>query len=659
MIPFLKGYLGTLSAVQSKQVFRILSQMQEKGEIRDHRDFQKKLADLVQLVRDDRLEQRTPELEFLEGDMLESDAIRTFIDQARLDFEAILGETERMGNTMRAHNKILSNNYFDALEASVTELESEVRAYEVLEHRKFSGFSTVVKSLNFSGSISSPSADLDDDFASTLFIDSHGDQELFVSGPGVGEGGLHLASSRTKPEFVTYFDGISLVNDETTPQTVLNVSPDDNVPIKAIDGSDDSAWRHSILLSEHPDLCRLKLNLSFVGAQRVNTLIINPLADIPMEVVGVSYTDSGGAENIIDVGSSQIDSSTLSSNSGLLGSSDESRAKWILSNTKIVIPIGDVVANKITVTFQQSTAGEAKFYYFDEDAGSWKYNPELEDLLRSVMTVTTGSSSYDVPVQLGFLPPDDEGLRLGNFVEYVFGLKEVSVSTREFENNGLFVPEPFSLSYAPSTLALYTDIDFPVGDSTSVEFTVRKENYNSDGALIDVETFPFLPYGSSSVDEKLFLLQRYTSSINDTAVLRFYPDFSESFTVYRDGEEISLGTDYQISVNGGTGFESVIPPGSTAIEPNECLIKILSPSTSAIFRIEYSPKVSGSTAGSEVWVNSTRTVRLGRYQTYVFNNERPSETVSSCKIGLQIITRSNTLNTRVSPYLREIVLLGS
>jgi len=696
MIPFLDSFLRNFPAVQTKQLLRLLNQMRDRGEIRSPEEFQTKLTELADLMQQEELQQRTPPLSFEEGDLLESDAMRTFMEFARLDMEASLGETERLGNAIRAHHKILAENYFDAIEAGLEELEAEVRAYEVLDARKYTGFSKVLKHYNFTGSIAVPGGDPETD--SILFEDARGGEELALSPPRIGEPGMHLGVAAGSAERAIYFDSIEVLTDSTTPSTALSTSPDGNTPTKAIDGSKDTAWRHSILLAEDPDVCRLKLALTFSAAQRVNALAIDPLADVAIKVADISYVDSGGREISLTLGSTHTGSTSAggTSRKGHLAPVTTGPAEWAAPNRRKVIPLGDIIAKKIILTLQQDTGVDGEFFY-SSDLGSWRSGEIVTEFLTAGVEVFGDDPVPDeIPRALSFLggpptlpprparhwvdpspvvesltldedmtPPDEppparhsiDRLR-ATFSEYAFGFRDISAIAREYKPNGLFIPEPFELSPSPTTVALHRIAEFP-SESTDIEFLLRKENYDADGLLLDVETIAIQPYGDDSVDERLFLSQRVSSAVlNDVGVLRFYPDFDETFSVYMDTTLLTIGMNYEVSVDRGVTWEITLPPSATASDPRECRVKLSGPRTDKIFRVVYTPLVSTSSAGGEVFLNPLRSARLGRFQTYVFDNDRPSGAVVRCRMGLQIILRANTLNTRVSPYLREVVLLG-
>jgi hypothetical protein len=629
--------------------------MRDRGEIRSTKDFEKRLVDLASLIQKDKLVQRTPWMTFEEGELLESDAMRTWIEYVRMDLEAALGETERLSNSMRAHNRILAENYFRSLESAVSELEAETRAYEILENQKFSGLLSVVKRYTFDGATSVPSADNDDSFTSSLFVDIRAnDNNIIYSPPDSQSGGIHLGTVGSVYEHK--FDRVEVLTDSTTPQTAINTSTANNIPINAIDGSQDTAWRYSVLLTTQPDSCRLIFSPSFTGARRVSALVIHPLSDISMKLVSISYVDSGGKEIALPLGTSYAGTSGgLFDSSGPLGHETSRTEDWILPNTEITIPVGDIIARKFIITFQQDSGSDGDFFYDDGDLGSWVSDTSIEEYAQSGII-----PRQEVFTELGFVDDPSDTRRQGRFYEFVFGLKDIFCVEREYSSSSLFVPESFNMTKAPSTLALYSDVKFPSGELTDVEFLMKKKNYASDGSLLDIETIPILAYGSSSIKERLFLSELHLDLVaNDAGQLRFYPDFSQSFGVYRDGTTLlTVGSDYEISIDGGTTFETSLSPVATPDDPKRCIVRISGPQVGSIYTVSYTPLVSTSEVGGEVWLNADHTVRLGRNQIYVFERDRPIDTVTQCEIGLQIVLRANTLSTRVSPYLREAIILG-
>lgn len=641
MLDFLSRYIGSLGIIQSKQVLSVLSRMRDKGELRSAADVQKQLSELSKLLNSDQVKVRTPYLTFEAEDLVESDSMNVFIDNIKQDMEAILGETENLSEVVLDHLEILNKTYFEGIDLAINELEGQLRAYEVLDQRKTTGFKSVYQNYLFDSSISVAGASKSDTSVSSLFTDSRGHQSIYMATPKEGDKGLHLPLKQNSIEKEHRFDSISIVPGPNSPQTLYSTATLDNIPLHAIDGNPDTAWKHSILVEDYLETCQLVLTLSFDNPTRVNNLVINPLSDLSMELISVSYIDSGN--QIIEL--DNVGSSPTIAVSGLLGVGNQQRSDWCLGNRKHSFQLGDLNVRSLQVTFQQASATKNEFIwnpvYAQWQQGSGFDLMELSEIGRDI----------------GIISGNRPTIRRGRFVEYSFGLKDIYTTTKEYHPNGLFVAEPVYTKPAPNSLALFTSL-IPV-DNTDIEFVIRKENFNKNDILVDVDLFPVLPYGDETVSERFFLTESYSSdSLLDTGPLRFYPDLEESFKVYSNDIELVLGVQYKYSVDFGLTWESSFPAVATPIQPYKFLIKILTPSTSAIYRVDYTPKLSGTTSGSEVYIDPKFSIRLDKYQTYVFDNSRVSDEIVSSKIALQIILRSNVLNSRITPLLKEVILLG-
>jgi hypothetical protein len=704
-----------------------------------------------------------------EGELMESDAFRTFFDLARLDNEAILRQTEHLGDTIRAHRKILASSYFSAIEAAIDELEAEATAYEVLENQKYSGFSKVIRNWDFSMMGGVPGGDPESPSFIALKEDSRGGETLAYATPVSGDGGLHLAVGRDS-SVIRRFDSVGLQTDSSTPQTKFEVNTSSNSPNNAINGNIDVGWNHSILLNDYVDVCRLKTEFVFSGAKRINAVCVQGIPRVPMVLYSGSYTDSGGQSHTLNIGTS-----ASVSRDGLLGNYNPI-TYWRINHARRTFPVGNITARKVVLTFQQDTAVPGDFFY-SEEIGDWERKIDLDVASRFLDGTPDlpGELEYgsDRPASPGRTPlqdavewrrvvgdvvqeevdseygefgpePGDAGNqdadfdyddrrdskrkrrrrrrkgsrrrwrqernqsrnwgeradrsseaqansgetlfrpqlppgvpefftledgspsgeiadspRRASFVEYSFGFRDVYALEMEYLPNGLFIPESISQDSPSGTLAFYTDVEYPTGENTSFEILMRKENYDADGLQLDVETLPILSYGSSSVDERLYFTRREDSQvIRDVGRTRFYPDLSQSVIVYRGNETLTIGSDYEISVDDGGTWETSLSVTGTEGVPPKFLIKVAEPRTDQIFRVEYTPKLSTSDTGGELWLTPQRTARLGRNQTYVFDNNRSTGLVDHSLITLQIIARANTLNTRVSPYLKNLVILG-
>jgi hypothetical protein len=649
MLPFLSTYLKNFSAIQNKQVFRLLRQMRDTGEISTAEGFREKLEELSEFLGKDKAAGILPFLIFSNGELLESDAFRTFMSSSRLDMDTLLAETESLSNTLRAHIRFLTDNYFESLESSIRELEMRTRAFEVLEQRKWSGFDEALAVYDFKGGVTSSVNPSSSSFTA-LFSDRRTGTRLEYSPPRAGGEGLHLAldplTSRPEP-----FYTVELLTDATTPQTAFSVAPSDHTPLHVIDNNVNTFWKKSVLLERNPPVCNLKLGLVFPGPRRVNSLLVSALADVPMKIRQIEYIDEGGERRDIRAGSYYTGTGT---SLGLLGNQRSKLTNQVLPNEDIVIPLGDITARKIILTLQQSSGVDGEFFYI-EGQGEWVnagYTVDFESLLEAAGV--EGQAGKDLAAAL---TRDRRSVRRANFWEYVFGLRRVTAFSRDFKSTGVFVPSPFETP-AISTLGLYADYEL-AEEVASCQFLLLKENYDASGNFLDVETLPIPPFGATGLSEYLPLTMRSSGSETDNVgVLRFYPDFREALVVRESGRTLTVGSHYMISVDGGTTWESTLPPTGAPITPWTCRVRILSPDSSEIYTVEYTPLGSGEGEGSEVWMNPEMTAYLERDFTIVFDNQRPSGKVYKSFIALQCVIRSNSRKVRESSYIREVVLLG-
>lgn len=690
MLPFLAKFLRNYPATQTKQILNLISQARERGEITNSKELKEQLDLLAEVVDEEELKIQAPFLYFYDGDMLESDALRTFVQKVQLDTEASLGEVEHLGNAIRAHHRILVDHYFNSVDSAISELEKKIKGYELLALYGDRGFNGV-RVFDFNGSISVPGmtkqsygiltssgvytpdrgiartqeegsgrkeVEKRDDFVTEgepntvvetrdkrvtklhlrneskkdtgVFVDKRGSQELFWSPPAHGEEGVRLAISEER--FHT-FSEVEIINDATTTASDRRVETSNEVSGNDIenilDGLPDTSWIHSIKTRRPVDSCRMKLFLRFSGAKRINAVSIDPVSGIAMKLVNASYLNHAGFETSISI------SETL-----------------LRPSTKNIVDLGDITAKGIFLTFQQSTGEEVDYVTDREKDGDF-------DVISPTTVLSTWAADQhnrEEDIVIGdFIKHETKQVY---YIDYKFGFKDITAIDRIFEENGLFIPEVF-ISDPVNSMSIFANIDYPTQPSvfTDVEFTVRKENFFSDGSLADVELFPILPNNVSQVQERLFLNQKVVSGlVSDAGILRFYPDFTQSFAVYSNTSLLTAGTEYEVSVDSGATLESV-PPSTSPEKTPECLVILSSPRTDKIYTVVYTPLVSTQVAEGEVFVNKNKTITLERDEMYVFKNNRPQGEISRCNVTLQVIVRSNTLNTRITPFLKDVVLL--
>lgn len=692
MLPFLDKFLRNFPAVQTRQVLKEMSQARQRGEIINEKDLKEQLMHLANITDEEELKIQAPFLFFYEGDVLESDALKTFMQKIQLDTEASLGEVEHLGDAIRAHQKILVDHYFSGIDAAISELEKKVKGYELLALNRYRGFNNQ-RVYDFDGSMSVAGIDIKGSGSQTSepqiiyggeqrilrtqnetkiganpdvnptqdsnpttsviqqssvlsdlasfsqseqnidpFVDIRSNKTLTWAPPVQGEAGLKLA---IEEETFHKFRDIELVLDSET--SGVNIrgdrrnNTDGNDIDNVIDGKPDTEWGYSVKSIELVDSCSIKLFLSFAGTKRINAISIDPVSQLAMKLSAISYLSSGQTEVSVSF-----------------------TEQLLKPSTKTIVQIGDVTAKGVYLTFTQSTAENTDVIVERDNTGNWKRpenNTEIFDWLYNNQ-------------QLNEIFPNADDTQINiKYHDYNFGFKDVIAIERTFKEDGLFVPEIFKTKSTVNSLSIYADIDYPASVFSDVEFLIRKENYIKDSenkeVFQDVETFPIIPVGTSTLNERLFLTQQVDGTAFDTGRLRFYPDFSQNLSIYSNNALLTIGVDYEVSIDKGNTWETSFTFTGVADKTPTCLVKLSTPRTDKIFTVVYSPLISTQEPGGEVFINENKSIILERNETYVFENNRAGQNnnITSSRILLQTIVRSNTLNNRVTPYLKDVVLL--
>lgn len=694
MLPFLSKFLRNFPAIQTKQILKLVAQARQRGEIINEKDLKEHLSALADVTSEEELKMKVPFLFFYEADVLESDAVKTFMESVQRDTDACLGEVEHLGNAIRTHHRVLVDHYFNSVDAAITELEKKVKAHELLAIHKTRGFNTVPKVFDFSGSISvagaggvktewqnvlsvinrgdnsqplrtqneilvtpenfdatidaepttysnvltslgdarnasqSAKVRLSEDGSADFFGKDRDGGELFWSSPAHGDAGLSLGKKIEKHLFKTIEIISSTGTTSSDKRNTLKNNVSGNNITNVIDGLPDTHWSHSVKVSRPVDTCNLKLFLGFSAAKRINSVLINPVSMYPMVLTAVSYLNTGESEVSVTITETEMKPGTITT-----------------------VDIGDVTAKGIFLTFKQTIATNEDFVVSRDISGDWQKGLKptavfdyIEDHRRDSLLIPGTETDVDTNI---------------HYYDYSFGFKDILALEKIYEENGQYVPESFAITKPIDSLSLYANIDYPSGEFSDVEFSIRKENYSDGQTLEDIEVFPILPAGTSQLQERLFLTQQVDAASNDAGQTRFYPDFTETFSVYSNDTLLTLGTDYEISVDSGENWETTLSFSGTPEKTKRCLVKLLSPRTDKIFTVVYSPLISTQTAGGEVFINDEQTVTLEKNETYVFDNGRAGGNIKikHSNIMLQIVVRSNTLNNRVTPYLKDAILL--
>ena len=625
MVPYITKFLDTLTASRAKYVRQILNQMRDRGEIRSIEEFRERVSGLSSILQG-KSSPMTPQLLFKEGDLIESNSLQTFFSSLRGDLQILLSETEELSNKVRGHRTLLSESYFQTLADSVENLLSVVISYEALVLGR-SIFGYTIALYDFTQS-------LPESLDSSLGLDIRTGESLLLSRPVFPSKGVGLSSS-SLGTYRKRFTTANILTSSTTPETEYNADiprPLSNI----IDGNSNTNWKRTILLSNYHPNCQLALSLIFPLLTRIQGIVINPISDHPMRIASGTYTDSSGHSHSLNIGTG-----SSRTRNGFLGEVSQS---WILSEGSQEIPVGDIEAKSISLVFQQDSASD--------------FQAHLTSANGQTTSLVDGSTLRNYSAESGILAPlgvvSQGTSRSVSYKAYSFGFRDIYAVSRSYRNSGYFTPASVEKN-ALKTLGLSVEADLSE-DKVAVEFVLCKEDFDSENSLLKAKTFPLCPYGWSSIVESLPLTQRTLSlTIPDSGFIRMYPNFSSLFNIIRNGEPLVIGRDYEISVDGGTTWESVIPPVTTPSLPQKCMVRILSVAPTSLYGVEYLPLTSDLSNSVGVFLDNERSIKLGKnFQIIFLDRILPVKSrLSLCTIVKRLVPGSNS-----SSFIRKALLTG-
>lgn len=230
---------------------------------------------------------------------------------------------------------------------------------------------------------------------------------------------------------------------------------------------------------------------------------------------------------------------------------------------------------------------------------------------------------------------------------YTFSLDKLDVGYGAYKKSGVFVSQPIKISSTPdriaidSTLIKSVDANSNVGEA--VEFYCYVFEYDENNHLINREVLPIYSLSDTNVEHELIHL-----NVSGIGKLRFFPDVEEDITIYRDFTPLTVGTDYTISVDKGTTYESTTTySASPSGPPYEYNIAISSISPTSIYTATYTPKKLEISSNYPIYVgSSTIGVLNSDGSIKLFYPESRSKYIDRSEIFLTCIFRS--LNSNVS-----------
>jgi len=637
MSRYLDKFVSVIPAVQGKQITEILSNNKNLGSIRTVEEYSQKADELFQVLAQT---DPKPTLKLFLGEVdktLSSETFNFMMERIIDDLTSVFKEAKNIADVAILHRKLIVETILRSLRFAINNLNDNISVHEFLSKNKDGFTAAQFNSFKQDNVLKTARTDA---LATALYVDPSTGllvpaTEDAVVDP-VGEQ-LLLSASLTKEILMK---NVRLILDADTRATEVDVTFPGSDIKHIIDGQEDTYWINDVLLSSpEPEGVIMKLELQLAGMQEVNFIELEPATLFQFSLFEMDYIDASGSLRHIPL--------------------DE-----VVLDRPRRLNFSKITTNTIILSFRQRTYIRAR-YSFNADTQSYErivaqdpitledvdftsVEQELSDLIDSAnLKAAIGVT------QAGFQFDDVD------MFEYIAGFDNIRVGLNQYNERGIYVGSKLE-SPRPGVLGLQVNaqrnlhevLGYPID---SLEFTVYKQNFDSSGNFVDTEVFNVPPVSETSMSHERMLLSDRTALPNDTGVLRFYPDVTKPFKIFRDGTELTIGSDYQVSGDSGVSYQSVLNPilHNPGGQFHDFKVQIIGPASTSIYTASYTPLYN-------VYVNSGRTATLVNGNLINFVLERTTNSVDRSEMYLIITLRRNFTDVTRTPELRDYsFLVGS
>jgi len=633
---YLNEFASIVPAIQGKQILELLNSEKDSGEIRTLSEYQTRLQELTAILKNTDPQPTYKLYPAIVGKPIRSDAFNLMLTLLLNDLETSFKEIQNIAEVLQIHKTLINENILNNLKFAINDLDNKILIQEFLNSDQ-NGFTLAqFNTFKQGDQLSSKRSDAT---AGNTFVDNQSGGPISAIYDAtvdlVGEK-LIMAPQRTK--FLKLKDAKLLIDAETRLSEIDVEFPGSNIR-NIIDNETGTYWVRPILLGA-PDKSGVivKVEAILPGYQDINFVELEPATLAGYDLEQIEYVDVNTEIQLLDVDPVFVDK-------------------------KIRLDFSVVTTKKLIFKFNQKTYKNVQYSY-NQDSRLWdraiaqdvitlddfdktQVNDELlavlnSEELRSLNDITAENEYQDV-----------------NMTEYLVGLDNIKLGFTQYYNLGLFVSSVlegnnvgiFGLQTEENRISNLSG--FPV---SSFEYNVFKQNFASDGSLVDSEEFNILPAGHNTITHERLIFNETFGNTDDTGTLRFYPDTTGGDPIiYKDFVALTIGTSTTETspITGGDYIHidrGTLTPGSFKIRLDE-----LTPSS--IYTVSYTPKYSGAAANSEIWLNKQRTMKLRSANIVEFTNERPNATVVTSKLYLTILMRNNSSDDTNTTSLEQYRLL--
>jgi len=539
------------------------------------------------------------------------------LDALSEDLGIVFSELDSIGSTFEAMDRLTARTQ-DSIERSLAELDNVLTAIESIDEQPEYRFR--IASLNTFNTPGAGAIKLTHPLASFVYKDPRTNRvydardQLTINWSAEGATlPIKLSNPRTIRN-VYISESLSTTESDLNIEpirTELNATPTNS--IENITKVDNKIWAKFTYLSKErqgiPPKAKAELVLDLGGLVSINSVEISPAASAPLVIESISYmSGDGNLYTILDT--------------------------EITVNATAAISFARVLASKVYLQLRQDN-------YLS---------------IEKQISSTTGSTYIALPTELAGLSstvgalsvktisgtPLTATYRLDGWL-YTFAIDRIAIGLANFAEVGIHASEPIELDFVPDMLGLTSNFtnstDFSGNEADALEHYLYIFEYAD--SLLHTTAIPIIPIAQRQVVHENVL-----PNSSGIATLRFYPDRTESLTIYKNFVPLinvtsgDLVTYYTVSNDALLTERDTFPPVTTPAGMKRTLtLSIKNPEPSAIYTASYTPET-----GVADIMYLDREQRAAIRANNIVSYTKASELATKSKLVLVSILRSTNFD---------------
>ena len=614
MSKYLDSFIQSIPAIQGKQIISVLNELRNNGAIRTVEEYRTKLQELTAILSQGKPIPISKLFLGDKGETIDSESFNFMLNRFSDDIDTLLNEISLIAETTNAHRAIVKDKLIKDIDLSVRSLTVDIRKNEVLANSGL-GFS-VVQYNDFSNQDELRLARSEGKIAAELFYERRSKTVLgqeYDAAVDVISKTMTLPYEKSENHVITNVD---IEYTTSSDAQYFNVDFPEFKLSSISDNETETYWATSIMADKViPEGASVELIVTMDGLREVSHIEIDPILYNDFYINYISYINSN--DELVEIS----------------GTSDP-----ILIDEHKKISFSKVTARKIIVGLLQKTYVETTYYTSD---ASTLYDVKVRDADIDVTTLSSALYNQDPNqpiIELLNVPGEAEQVQVSGYA-YIIGLDNIRIGNATYTDTGIYVSKSLKVD-VPVLMALDTSEEYDYIDSGtsilpkgSVEYSIRKQNYDSSDFLIDTETFNILPNTTSTIRKEYLVIDKESRE----ATLRFRAKTASVLVYFGENQTPLDESEYTVNAS-GTKITFIHTPPSIVFD------------ISSTYTISYEPE-------REIYLNSAATIFMDKNNMIEFTLDRPAFSVARSEIYLVALMRRNVLDSNVTPSIDKYKML--